>query len=83
MIIWIILFISIASICNYVINNQAFIDENDYILKLKEDNEEAIKLSSEIILNKNVNPKFKNYLTDNNKLRQQTINELNKLLNNF
>ncbi len=83
MIIWIILFISIVVICNHVIKNQVFIDENDFILKLKEDNEETIKLSSEIILNKNVDQTFKNYLIQNNKIKQQSINELDELSKNF
>lgn len=83
MIFWIIIFISVAAICNHVINNQVLIDEKEYIIKLKEDSAEAIKLSNVIMLNKNINQQFKFYLIRNNELKEKSINELNELLKNF
>lgn len=83
MIFLIIIFVCVAAIFNYAIKNQIFISDKDYIYKLKEDNKEAIKLSNVIMSKKNINPKFKDYLIQNNELKQQSINELNELLKNF
>ena len=80
---WIILFASIAGICNYLINNQIFITKKDFLQKLKEDYAEAIKFANAKISNNNIDPEFKDFLLKHNVSKKETLNKINELLKNL
>jgi hypothetical protein len=77
---WIILFVSIFFILNYIINEQIFVQEHDLLLKLRENYAESIKYSDIQLANKNINDDLKKFLSVQNKYKQDAIDEINGML---
>lgn len=77
---WFILFISIFITLNYIISEQVYIKGDDLLLKLRENYAESIKYSDIQLLNKNISENLKNFLLEQNKNKQDAIDEINIML---
>lgn len=76
---WLILYSTIIYIISYSIINQNFIDERDLLLKLRENYAESIAIS-QIHIDKNIEPKVKQYITIHAEARKEAIKDLDQLL---
>jgi hypothetical protein len=77
---WIILFITINFIMNYIIKNQLFVSEVELLLQLKENYAESVKYSEIQLKNPSIDSKLKDFLIAHNKLKAQSINEINSMI---
>lgn len=82
-VLWIVLFISIYLVMNYIIRNQLFVSEVELLLQLKENYAESVKYSSIQITNPLIHPDLKNFLIEHNKQKEQAINQIDLMIKKY
>jgi hypothetical protein len=81
LLLWLILFITLIIIINYILNKQVFIDKKDLLILLREKYAETIKYSKIQLKNKNIDEELKKFLIIENEIKEKSINEINTILN--